>query len=214
MRITRLKRRAFVTLLGSAALWPLATRAQQLTVAVIGFLDGQSPDRHLMMAFHQALKDAGGNLSAHLAKLSDAGLVEIDKQFVERSSSGGAVKLRPNTQARITPTGHRAVDAHWKKLADLRGTRGPMLSQQTWTAALDVARILLENYWEKREVTVAPPRLLDGKDLMKELDLQPGPVIGLLLEAVREGQATGKIETREQAIQFAHERLKDMENSR
>jgi ABC-type uncharacterized transport system substrate-binding protein len=59
MRLTPLRRRAFVTLLGSAALWPLATRAQQLAAAVIGFLDGQSPDRHLMMAFRQALKDAG-----------------------------------------------------------------------------------------------------------------------------------------------------------
>jgi hypothetical protein len=89
-----------------------------------------------------------------------------------------------------------------------------MLTQQTWIAALDVARILLENYWERREVIVAPPRLLDGKDLMKELDLQPGRVIGQLLEAIREGQATGKIETRQQAIEFAHERLKNMENSR
>ena len=67
----------------------------------------------------------GGNLSAHLAKLSEAGLVEIDKQFVERSSPGGAIKLRPNTQARITPIGRQAIDAHWQKLEELRrNTRG------------------------------------------------------------------------------------------
>ncbi len=111
-------------------------------------------------------------------------------------------------------SGEAGVDLVLLGLADLRGTRGLTLTQETWTAALDVARILLENYWEKREETVAPPRLLDGNDLIKELNLQPGRVIGRLLEAIREGQATGKIETREQAIRFAHEHLmKDMENS-
>jgi putative ABC transport system substrate-binding protein len=59
MRITRLRRREFVTLLGGAVAWPLATQAEQAEAPVIGFLDGQSPDMHLMMAFRQALKDAG-----------------------------------------------------------------------------------------------------------------------------------------------------------
>ena len=98
-------------------------------------------------------------------------------------------------------------------LADLRATRGPALTQETWAVALDVARILLENYWEKREESIAPPRLLDGNDLMKELNLQPGRIIGKLLEAIREGQAIGKIGGRDEAIQFAHEYLKDIQNS-
>jgi hypothetical protein len=98
-------------------------------------------------------------------------------------------------------------------LADLRGTRGSALTQENWAAALDVARILLENYWEKREETVAPPRLLDGNELMKELNLQPGRIVGQLLEAIREGQAIGKIGTREQAITFALDYLQDMKQS-
>lgn len=108
--------------------------------------------------------------------------------------------------------GEAGVDLVLLGLADLRGTRGNELTQETWTAALDIARILLENYWEKREETVAPPRLLDGNELMRELNLSPGRIVGQLLEAIREGQATGKVETREQALAFAREEQKKTEN--
>jgi tRNA nucleotidyltransferase/poly(A) polymerase len=100
------------------------------------------------------------------------------------------------------------VDLVLLGLADLRGTCDHTLAQQTWNTALDVARILLENYWEKPEETVSPPRLVDGNDLMRELNLQPGKVIGQLLEAIREAQAIGQAATREQALDLAREELR------
>jgi len=108
--------------------------------------------------------------------------------------------------------GEAGVDLVLLGLADLRGTYGHTLSQETWVTALDIARILFENYWEKPEEVVSPRRLLDGNELMKELDLEPGRIVGQLLEAIREGQATGKVSTREEAINFALEEKKIIES--
>lgn len=104
-------------------------------------------------------------------------------------------------------SGKAGIDLILLALADLRGTSANELTLETWTAYLDIARILLENYWERPEEVVAPPRLLDGRDLMTELNLKPGPIIGQLLEAIRENQASGKIENREQALSFAREEM-------
>ncbi len=104
-------------------------------------------------------------------------------------------------------TGPAGVDICVHALADTLATYGPGLSQDTWMRQLDIARSLLEAWWEHPEESVAPPALLDGYALMQAFDLKPGPQIGRLLEALREAQATGQVTDRQQALEFTRQQL-------
>lgn len=52
-----------------------------------------------------------GNLSSHLSKLEEAGLVEVEKRRVEGT---------PNTFVVLTEEGRGAINAHWRQLEELR----------------------------------------------------------------------------------------------
>jgi putative tryptophan/tyrosine transport system substrate-binding protein len=66
-----MRRREFITLLGSAATWPFAVRAQQPVIPLIGFISGRSPE------------DSAQNVSAFRQGLAETGFVEGQTVAIE-----------------------------------------------------------------------------------------------------------------------------------
>ena len=69
-----------------------------------------------------------------------------------------------------------------------------------WRRRVEFVASMLADYYERRQKVISPPRLINGHDLMEEFDLEEGPRIGELLEAVREAQVEGEVVTRDKAL--------------
>jgi tRNA nucleotidyltransferase/poly(A) polymerase len=107
-------------------------------------------------------------------------------------------------------TRQAGVDVVLLNLADVLGTYGPELPQDTWAHYLDIHRALLEAWYENPQESVSPTPLINGTDLMEKFGLSPGPQLGQLLEAVREAQAGGEIHDRASALAYVDSRLKEL----
>jgi putative nucleotidyltransferase with HDIG domain len=98
--------------------------------------------------------------------------------------------------------GEAAPDLLLLNLADHAAARGPLMPPDDWAGHVAYVHWILEQR-RTDEALVRPPRLVTGNDLMAELSLPPGPLIGRLLEAVREAEAVGRIKTRHDAVKLA-----------
>ena len=97
--------------------------------------------------------------------------------------------------------GGTAIGAIYLNLADFLAARGPNLDEDDWLAHnRSITHVM--DLGMNSHVGQPQPKLLDGYDLMDIFGLQPGPKVGQLLEVVNEAQASGEVETREQAVVF------------
>jgi poly(A) polymerase len=103
------------------------------------------------------------------------------------------------------------VDAALLHLARTLAGYGPSVDHQAWAELLDeVVSPLLDAFFRRHQQIVAPPPLVDGRDLMLRFDLPPGPRVGQLMESLLEEQAAGVIRTREEALRLAESLIRTM----
>lgn len=87
-------------------------------------------------------------------------------------------------------------------MADQRATRGPLTSKASRLQHEKVALALIREYF-RRQREKKPPRLITGDDLIRELKLEPSPLIGKILAETEELQAIGQIKTKGEALDAA-----------
>jgi putative nucleotidyltransferase with HDIG domain len=103
-------------------------------------------------------------------------------------------------------SGDAGIDVCVLALADRRGTSVRPSAEDDAQLGV-VCMHLLDRYFRARDAVIAPPPLIDGHTLIKELKIEPGKRVGELLEAVREAQAEGLVKTREDALAFVRGNL-------
>ena len=102
--------------------------------------------------------------------------------------------------------GDAAIDTLYLNMADYLAARGPLLRKREWADHCRTIEHILRGDLEPKS-DEGPPKLIDGHDLLKTFSLTPGPIIGLILEQVREAQAGGDITSRDGAIELVKSKL-------
>jgi poly(A) polymerase len=103
--------------------------------------------------------------------------------------------------------GEAGIDIGLLSLADTLATYGHTLPVEVWETELKVCCRLFESWWDKPEESVRPPVLLDGHDITRIFNLKPGPRIGRVLSELKEAQAIGQINSKDEAQEFIRKAL-------
>ncbi len=91
-------------------------------------------------------------------------------------------------------------------LADHLATHAPAPDRIGWEKRRQTTRVLLETFFRERNERVNPTPLLNGRQVMHALGLEPGPKVGELLEALLEAQATGVVHTEGDALAWLQQK--------
>jgi tRNA nucleotidyltransferase/poly(A) polymerase len=113
--------------------------------------------------------------------------------------SGGTITRRAVFRF-FRATGWCGIGVSLFFLAETLSAQGPFAQREVWQSAVETVHSLLEGFFERPTEMVRPAPLLTGDDLIREFGLSPSPQIGELLDALREAQAAGEVNSREEAV--------------
>jgi len=99
-------------------------------------------------------------------------------------------------------TGLAGILVGFIHLSDVLATYEDTLTDDRWNRAISSVNNIFDAYFIHYDKIINPPKLINGNDILKEFNLQPGEKIGGLLERVTEAQVKGEVNTKGEAIGY------------
>lgn len=160
---------------------------------------------------HRFIKhdDAGAKLcTQYLKKLMFSNKqIEYIKTMIKNHMYATMVVCAPELTEKIMmryvrKMGDNSLDAIIIAKADRLSALGPEITDETVQTNIHLLNIL-QNFYIKAQETIQPlPKLLDGNEIMKILNIKPSKCLGEILNQLHEAQINGDITTKEEAIDF------------
>lgn len=94
------------------------------------------------------------------------------------------------------------IDVITLAMADRLSARGEKVTEEMVKNNITGLKTLLDNYLKIRDAIKPLEKLLDGTDIMELLHIEQGPVLGAIINALKEAQISGDVNTKEEAVKF------------
>jgi len=153
---------------------------------------------------------AGARLAASICsrlRLSNREINEVAELVRQQMRVGHLLRLDPPTSRALSRFFRLGPTLFWPLIllaaADYKAARSLLSPGADLSPLRQQVAQWLEFYYRELRPREAAPALISGRELMEELDLSPGPLVGRLLRAVTDLQWEGRISSPEEALREA-----------
>lgn len=160
---------------------------------------------------HRFIKheDVGAKLAIPILKKMCFSNKQIDyisyiiKKHMYPTAVVSAPELNDKVMMRyVRKSADNAIDTIIIAKADRVSAQGPEITKELVEENITLLDKLLQFYLNTKETLAPLPKLLDGRDVMSILNINPSPILGKILNELHEAQISGDILTKDDAVRF------------
>ena len=160
---------------------------------------------------HRFIKheDVGAKLAIPILKKMCFSNKQIDyisyiiKKHMYPTAVVSAPELNDKVMMRyVRKSADNAIDTIIIAKADRVSAQGPEITKELVEENITLLDKLLQFYLNTKETLAPLPKLLDGREVMSILNINPSPVLGKILNELHEAQISGDVLTKDDAVRF------------